>query len=245
MKILILGERCVDVFKYGKCLRISPEAPVPVFNPISVTRNEGMAGNVKANLKSLGAEVELICNKESMQKIRYIDWKSNQMIIREDRGDKVSNSIKIDEIDFSAFDCIVVSDYNKGFLTLQNLLDISKKHKLTFLDTKKPLNIDYMGGYSFIKINEGEWENSKEKGNTLHEWQHKLIVTLSERGAMFMGKVYEVDKPSAVVDISGAGDSFLSGLVYSYVKTTDIIESIKFANQCAASVVTKRGVSVI
>ena len=33
MKILVIGDSCHDVFVYGKCDRICPEAPVPVFTP--------------------------------------------------------------------------------------------------------------------------------------------------------------------------------------------------------------------
>ena len=32
--ILIIGDSCKDVFVYGEISRLSPEAPVPVFNPI-------------------------------------------------------------------------------------------------------------------------------------------------------------------------------------------------------------------
>jgi D-beta-D-heptose 7-phosphate kinase/D-beta-D-heptose 1-phosphate adenosyltransferase len=245
MRLTIIGENCWDFFKYGKVSRLNPEAPTPILNPISVTKNVGMAANVVENLKSLGAETRLITNKEKIEKIRFVDSKSNYILLREDRGDKVSNSFNIDEVDWDWPDAIIVSDYNKGFLTLQNILQISKRHKLTFLDTKKPLNIDYMSGYSFIKINEGEWENSKEKGNSLHEWQHKLIVTLSENGAMFMGINFPPSDSQSVKDISGAGDTFLAALVYKYVETKDISQSITFANKCAGEVVKRKGVSVI
>ena len=52
MKILVIGDSCIDKFIYGSCERICPEAPVPVFNPLSSTENIGMAGNVKNNLES-------------------------------------------------------------------------------------------------------------------------------------------------------------------------------------------------
>lgn len=245
MRLTIIGENCWDYFKYGKVSRLNPEAPTPILNPISVTKNVGMAANVVENLKSLGAETRLVTNKEKIEKIRFVDQKSNYILLREDRNDKVSNSFKIDEVDWGWPDAIVISDYDKGFLTLQNILDISKRHKLTFLDTKKPLNIDYMGGYSFIKINEGEWENSKEKGNSLHEWQHKLIVTLSERGAMYMGMNFPPSDTQQVKDISGAGDTFLAALAFKYVETKDISQSITFANKCSGEVVKRKGVSVI
>jgi sugar/nucleoside kinase (ribokinase family) len=45
--------------------------------------------------------------------------------------------------------------------------------------------------------------------------------------------------------VSGAGDTFVAALAFKYSETRDIIDSIKFANEMASIVVTKRGVSVI
>ena len=45
-----------------------------------------------------------------------------------------------------------------------------------------------------------------------------------------------------VFDLCGAGDSFLAALVYQYLKTDCIMESIFFANDMANQVVQKRGV---
>ena len=53
MKILIIGESCMDIFHYGECNRLTPEAPVPVFNSISLWKNGGMAMNVYNNFKML------------------------------------------------------------------------------------------------------------------------------------------------------------------------------------------------
>jgi sugar/nucleoside kinase (ribokinase family) len=48
-----------------------------------------------------------------------------------------------------------------------------------------------------------------------------------------------------VKDVSGAGDTFISGLCCEFLKTRDIKKSIIFANECATKVVQKRGVSTI
>jgi sugar/nucleoside kinase (ribokinase family) len=48
-----------------------------------------------------------------------------------------------------------------------------------------------------------------------------------------------------VKDTSGAGDSFISGLVIEYLKTGDIQKSIIFANKRASETVKHRGVSII
>ncbi len=56
-KILVVGDLMIDHYLWGKCERISPEAPVQV---LDVEREEnlmGGAGNVLNNLLSLGAKV--------------------------------------------------------------------------------------------------------------------------------------------------------------------------------------------
>ena len=61
IKVLCIGDVMLDHFLYGKVERISPEAPVPVFNFHHEKRMLGGAGNVVANLHTLGCSVDLIC----------------------------------------------------------------------------------------------------------------------------------------------------------------------------------------
>jgi D-beta-D-heptose 7-phosphate kinase/D-beta-D-heptose 1-phosphate adenosyltransferase len=240
MKVLVIGDSCTDVFVYGYCKRLCPEGPVPIFEPSRTITNMGMSGNVVANLKSLGAEkVELVTNKEQITKTRYVEEKANHMIIRIDSNDKVSNSFDVKRVPFNDYDAVIVSDYDKGFLSLSDLKMISDSHPLTFIDTKKPLSAE-MSGYTFIKINEVEWENCK--GQEYEMWRDRLIITMSERGAMYDGITYPVNNDIEVRDLSGAGDTFMASLVISYLKTNSIEVSIEYANDCATKVVQKRGV---
>lgn len=48
-----------------------------------------------------------------------------------------------------------------------------------------------------------------------------------------------------VKDLTGAGDSFLAGLVTRYVESRNIEDSITYANKCATKVVQQRGVNTI
>ena len=52
MKVLLLGDSCEDEYIYGRCTRISPEAPVPVLDYAKIKTTSGMAGNVCLNLQS-------------------------------------------------------------------------------------------------------------------------------------------------------------------------------------------------
>ncbi len=49
-----------DVYTYGRVNRISPEAPVPVFQVVSESSMPGGAGNVALNLAGLGCEVKFV-----------------------------------------------------------------------------------------------------------------------------------------------------------------------------------------
>ena len=95
MKILVIGESCKDVFIYGDCSRLTPEAPVPVFNPVKTIENGGMAKNVQKNVSALGINCNLITNEnwQDITKIRFIELRSNHMFIRVDNNDKSYGSI--------------------------------------------------------------------------------------------------------------------------------------------------------
>jgi D-beta-D-heptose 7-phosphate kinase/D-beta-D-heptose 1-phosphate adenosyltransferase len=59
-RIVVLGDLMLDHYLWGRCERISPEAPVPVVEIERETRSLGGAGNVAANLTALGARPVLV-----------------------------------------------------------------------------------------------------------------------------------------------------------------------------------------
>lgn len=246
MKILVIGDSCTDVFIYGRCERLNPEAPIPVFEPSKTITNDGMAGNVVANLRKLGVEkVELITNHEQITKTRYVEYKSNQMLLRVDSNDSVTNSFDIKKVDFDSYDAVVVADYDKGFLTNNDINEIGLRSKLSFIDTKKVIDLTNFKGYTFVKMNEVEWERCQRYGAEYEDWKDTLIVTMSERGCMYNGKSYSVDNSVEVRDLSGAGDTWMASFAYEYIRTTNIDSSIELANKNATLVVQKRGVTTI
>jgi rfaE bifunctional protein kinase chain/domain len=56
-RIAVVGDLMLDRYVWGEATRLSPEAPVPVVDFVSETSRLGGAGNVAANLASLGARV--------------------------------------------------------------------------------------------------------------------------------------------------------------------------------------------
>ena len=242
-KILVVGDNCKDVYVYGRCDRICPEAPVPVFVPESEDENPGMAGNVAANLSVFpDVEVTLISNKKLIEKRRLVDLNTRQIVLRLDSGEPVTESIDFKSIDVGSFDAVIISDYDKGFVTNEDIFKISRANSKTFLDTKKYVHRKYCQHVKFIKLNGQEYEKNE---HLLGSWsKDKIILTDGSKGAYYKSKQYPViDVP--VKDMTGAGDTFIAGLCYHYLNVWDIADAIKFANECASQGVQENGVSVL
>ena len=243
-KILVIGESCQDIFIYGVSNRLAPEAPAPVFLEVSRNENPGMAMNVKRNVNSLGIDCDIWTNEnwESITKTRYIDDRTNHMFLRVDCNDKSFRNITLtDEMleRLSEYGVIILSDYNKGFLSENDIIKISSRNENVLLDSKKILG-DWCENIKYIKINGDEY--SKTKLAISDKISDKLIVTLGKDGCIFQGQKFSVDSVS-VKDVAGAGDTFISALATQLIMGKSLADCLKFANECATKVVQKRGVS--
>ncbi len=240
-KILIIGESCKDIFVYCKANRLCPDIPVPVLAIVEQTENPGMAKNVERNIKNISDICDIVTNQnwENVTKTRYIHHESNHAFIRVDTDHHIKR-IDIKKIPLN-YDIIAISDYNKGFLTEEDIKYICENHNNVFIDTKKILG-DWISKAKFIKINNYEYERSN--GFITKNIEDKIICTKGGEGAVFKGKIFPVDKVE-VKDTSGAGDSFFAALLIKYVETGDIESAIKFANKMTAKMVQHKGVSVI
>lgn len=247
-KILVVGELCTDVYVYGEVNRLSPEAPIPVINPIRQVKNSGMAGNVYYNLLSMSRHSEVLhwSQTEQITKTRYVHDKSNQMLLRVDEGEMKT----IEPLTFLSpdmlntirdSDMVIISDYNKGYLTEDMIQKIASESKLCLLDSKKKLSSKTIQAVTFVKLNENESKNNRD---LVEQMPEKFVITLGSKGAKHKDKIFESKKPQETIDVSGAGDSFISSFGLMYLKTGDIEKSIEFANDVCANVVNKKGVSL-
>jgi D-beta-D-heptose 7-phosphate kinase/D-beta-D-heptose 1-phosphate adenosyltransferase len=236
LKVLIIGDFCTDIYKYGHVARLSPEAPVPIFVVEKEIRYEGMSGNVLNNFKSFSIFTDLVCGNKDTIKERYIDIKSRQHVLRVDK-DVLSEQAEFN-LNLNQYDAIVISDYNKGVITENTITKIKQSYNgPIFVDSKKRDLSIFQG--CILKINNHDYNKaSKMPIDT------DIIITTGENGAIFNGKIYPVEKIN-FYDIVGAGDSFLAGLVVKYLLTKDLEQSIRFANICAANVVKQNGTAKI
>ena len=122
-RILVIGDIMLDTYRFGEVLRISPEAPVPVFLEKDKTKfSPGGAANVAINVAAIGVSVDVLsvvgndeagstlvrlldkagintdyistmADRCTTHKIRYIA-QNNQQIMRSDKED--STEIPLD-----------------------------------------------------------------------------------------------------------------------------------------------------
>jgi D-beta-D-heptose 7-phosphate kinase/D-beta-D-heptose 1-phosphate adenosyltransferase len=185
----------------------------------------GMAANVAQNLKALGANVMLAVNTQPSHKIRYINRRTGEQLLRVDM-DVEADPYEL-SYNYEEFDAIVISDYNKGFVTDGTIKFLRNAFSgQIYIDTKKTNLGDFPGVY--FKINERELFEA----TSLPEYD-KLIVTYGSKGCGYKDNVYNV-KAIDVVDVCGAGDVFLAAMVVKHLETNDMDIALNFANEKAA-----------
>jgi D-beta-D-heptose 7-phosphate kinase/D-beta-D-heptose 1-phosphate adenosyltransferase len=184
-------------------------------------------------------------------KRRYVDEKSNHIFLRVDIGD-VTPTFTPDDAFLKMVniaDCMIISDYNKGFLTdesFEEIFENKPSKQIVILDTKRPLSLSILDSVDFVKLNEHEYDNNcKILGLPfMSYYRSKLIITKGGNGTIHNGKEYTVEAKQTI-DVSGAGDTFVAAFAYMYMQCFDTEKSIIFANKMASIVVTKRGVSTV
>lgn len=232
MKILLVGDNGIDQYQYGTVTRISPEAPVPVVNYTHTETRPGMAANVRDNLEKLGCEVDFVHGIKTCIKTRVIDSRTKQHLVRIDQ-DAPSRAVKIDYTNIEQYNCIIVSDYNKGSVDYDTVENLRYRYSgPIFVDTKKSDLARFEG--CFVKINQTEYEAAKT-------YPTELIVTLGRDGVKYKEHRFSTPQVEAF-DVCGAGDTFLSALAYNYVLSNDITAAIKFAARAASVTVQHIGV---
>jgi D-beta-D-heptose 7-phosphate kinase/D-beta-D-heptose 1-phosphate adenosyltransferase len=135
----------------------------------------------------------------------------------------------------NVYDAVIISDYDKGTITYELMEEVIALVTCpVFIDTKKT-DLERLQG-AWVKINELEYSKIKSECSG-------LIVTKGSKGAKVIHHDIECPAPKVeVVDVTGAGDTFLSALAFCYVNTGSIEQAVKFAVRASAITVQHVGV---
>ena len=218
MKVLVLGDVIIDKYIYGTSERLSPEAPVPVVKYQREVETLGGAGLVHKNLLSLGVDSTLFETEQlSSIKTRVIcDGHYVTRIDDDKHADSTSVLETIELHDFSEYEYVILSDYNKGVLdeSLEIIEHINKFNCKIIVDPKEHAN-QYKDAW-LVKPNYKEFD---EFGFTY--WQSNIITTNAGNNvvATIDNTDYDIPVESVEVsDVTGAGDCFLAAFVYGLTK---------------------------
>ena len=241
MKVLVLGDVIIDKYIYGTSTRISPEAPVPIVNLDRVKTSLGGAGLVYENLKNLGVDVLLVENEQPKStKTRIIA--DGHYVTRLDEDEPADSDAVLKNVlrsDFSQYEYVILSDYNKGVLThsTQIIEHMNSQGCKVIVDPKR--NRKYYEGAWLVKPNAKEYTEfgfNKHKGN---------IITTNAGGAVtakFEGEEHFIlPEQVEVNDVTGAGDCFLAAFVYGLTQDKTIKECLELAAKGATESVKHLG----
>ena len=283
IKVLVVGDFIIDYYIIGTSNRMSPEAPVPVVTLKKEYSIPGGAGNVAMNLRSMGANVTCmgVVGNDSWGKkllsmlkneginIEAIDIIDNYPTTLKQRiysdGEQVAR-LDTEKIidwqpnsemkhDYSNYDIIILSDYNKGVLNhpwfsinnLDNVIVDPKKDAFNYYSQANIItpNLNELQRASKIEINDNK--SIVDACNELIQECsfNYIVVKKGNKGMTIVGKnnfvkhikAYFVENP----DVTGAGDTATAALSLVFAKTEDIEISAKIANAAAAVVVGKPG----
>ena len=251
----------IDEYIFGSS-RMSPEY-VPVLIPEETQVLPGGA-NVVLNLHALGANVsclgyvgndyagnklkQLLNEKINTEQLFLTDYKTtikrrficnDKQVLRVDSEEIVSDWIPNISYDFSDYDLIILSDYNKGVLNNDWFTRINFKN--IFVDPKKD-NFSFYSNCSIITPNLKELEQASKKTinndkelvdacmKILDHSNFKYIVAKkSERGMSIVGTdglIKHIDAHKVLnADVTGAGDTVISTFSLVYSLSNDVIEA--------------------
>ena len=218
MKVLVIGDVIIDKYIYGTSERLSPEAPVPVVKYQREVETLGGAGLVYENLKSLRVDVTLFETEQpSSIKTRVIC--DGHYVTRIDDDKHADSTLVLETIelqDFSEYEYVILSDYNKGVLdeSLEIIKHINRFNCKIIVDPKEHAK-HYKDAW-LIKPNHSEFTKF---GFT--SWQGNIITTNAGNNVVATIDNVDYDIPVEdveVSDVTGAGDCFLAAFVYGLTK---------------------------
>ena len=229
---------------------------------ISVIGNDFYGEVMKQNLNNKKIKYKLFEDlRKTTQKHRIFN--NNIISVRYDIEDtfdiscELSNKIMNYIMNKKNIDAIVISDYNKGLLTIQlcnEIINYSNKNNIyTFVDPKIKDFEKYKNCFCF-KPNFNECKimtnlnEIKEIDNMFKIIKQKInckniVITCGENGIYINNETNHISHKEKidVIDVTGAGDIVLTTLTYVFLKTKDLLVASNIANYIAGKSVQTIG----
>jgi bifunctional ADP-heptose synthase (sugar kinase/adenylyltransferase) len=254
-RVLVVGDLIKDVHLYGTIERMSPEAPVPIISIKDKIITPGGAGNVWRQLKEV-VQTDFVYDLETEKKPQFSKIKNygnssikTRVIVGNQHQCRLDDDYGMEgnfegKLSLQDYDVVVLSDYDKGVIS--KFLEVyDNQFETTTIITNAKRNLQVFENSDIAICNRAELkELFSWVGNKFHlRLPKKFYVTDAENPVteIISGDTFDVPKIK-VVDISGAGDSFVVGVVLSHLFNE---ESPEFGIDLASQVIQRSGVAML
>lgn len=239
---------------------------------VGVVGNDGAGERLRAELKAVGASAETLIVDESRpttSKTRIIAH--SQLVVRADRERRAyveagteERIIKVLKAALTAADAFVVSDYDKGAVTVGVLAEILPAAyergipvlvdpKIRNFDAYRPATLVTPNHHEALRLTNIEEHTDEALKRAAHLLRARLdcesvLITRGERGMMLLEShhepVYVETVAREVYDVTGAGDTVIATLAVALSAGASMLEAAMLANHAAGIVVGKVGTAI-
>ena len=247
---------------------LSQYAEVALISNMSTETKQWLANDYQVNSWSDGN----INNKDTNIKLRIVDEKTGYHLVRVDNETLINQSSLNPDLvckylkEFEP-ETIIFSDYNKGAITDELVLDIMSQYESFYtsekpevlVDSRRP-NIECYKGCSLITPNMSEYHSFLKHLDCESPWElievlelyDGLLLTMSNEGMDFCMNdndftvLHAEPTQKEIIDVTGAGDTVIATVaalltIEQYVSWRNIIN---IASITAGEVCMKRGTAI-
>lgn len=234
LRILVIGEAMEDRYIIGHVHRLSAEAPIPVVDVDKKIIFPGGAGNVAANVQSLGGEAVPIYQPDYRMPIKHRLMVSDHQLARWDEFDSASpltdHQLDMAELYMKDVDGVILSDYGKGMFTgptIKRLATLAGNLP-TFIDTKQD-------PFWFLPFaNAWHFPNLKEYRQfcMAYEDLENVVLKRGSEGLQF-GDHKVPAKARKIRSVNGAGDTVIAAFALYYLLNGQVDVALEAAAKAA------------
>lgn len=243
-------------------------AELGVLTDLCATIGKDPAGETVSKLLSahpIKSNLQVKEKATTTHKLRILGM--SQQLIRLDFEEDAHISVDVlavncKEIDLSATDVLILSDYKKGSLANpQDLIQAAKEKNIPILVDTKAQDISQFRGITLLKPNRKEFEllvghcsnkqviESRARGLMQQHDIANILVTLGKDGMLFIPSAGEAEyfhpKARDVYDVTGAGDTVIATVAATIAGSATWSQAVELASIAAGIVIEKLGAAAI
>lgn len=257
VRALVVGDAIHDQYVFGNVSRLCPEGPVPVLVSDKIETRRGGAAHVMEQIDALCMPAVISFGTPVSTKTRYLAGSHLLLRVDADKAPVFDEEQKARALTAAMgnfkFDVIVLSDYNKGWLTLQMcqfLIEYARQKNIPVVVDPKGSDWRKYVGCTWICPNQVEIEAFRDifipSGG-----KRQFPQVLQKRGAdglkLWTDGSGSVEIPSTakhVFDVTGAGDTVVAVFAAALAAGGTEVQAAQLANLAAGWTVGEIGTVV-